>query len=56
MGNPKKENQEKDPEQNPKQNDNTSYSDDTLGENTEVTPLGKALQEDKESEENDSSA
>jgi hypothetical protein len=41
-------------------NNNTTTGDDTLGENTELTPLGKELEKDEESDlensENDGKA
>lgn len=35
-------------------NDHTTTGDDTLGENTEVTPLGEELEDDEENESENS--
>ncbi len=37
-------------------NDQTTPDDDNLGKNTEVTPLGKELEEDQENPQNDGEA
>lgn len=37
-------------EKHPENNDNAGYDDDTLGENTELTPLATQILKDKDAE------
>lgn len=41
-------NEQEENKQNTGRNDNSTTGDDTLGENTEVTPLGEELNEEEE--------